>query len=478
MSLRARLTLALLLTLLPALAAVNAALFFSVRAALNTRFDDALHARARSIRDLVHLENGRDGEPPRVEVEFTASPPPHGTPTEFYQLWRLDSGQPAPVQGTFAGTLIPADLLPASATVEQWDIHAGSAPYRCTALRFDAQRDPDSQAEHAGEPPLPHTPVLLVVAADRKELDRTISLFGLGLLAATLVIAATAAIAVRIVLRRGLTPVDALASRVAAIGPKNLAARATDNHNPLPQELSPIATGIDALVDRLADALQRERRLAASAAHELRTPLAEVRAAAEVALLQDRTGNHYRQTLTTILADTAAVSEATDAVLRLARIRSGREQLQASPVSLTDATSPHWHKHLDSAVASGVTLTIDIPQDTSLAADPTLLALLLSNLIANAARHVPKSPSGQVTLAASPADRHQVQIQLTNTLPPNTAELPNSATPHAGLGLLIAREIAETHGATLHTHAEATTYTVTLLWPAPQSPQLSAAGRS
>ena len=88
-------------------------------------------------------------------------------------------------------------------------------------------------------------------------------------------------IAVFLIVRRSLNPLRTLASCTREIGPDNLHLRLPTNG--LPTELTPICSCVNDLLDRLDQAFKRERRFTSDVAHELRTPIAELRALAEVA---------------------------------------------------------------------------------------------------------------------------------------------------------------------------------------------------
>src|SRR5262249_15739249 len=129
-------------------------------------------------------------------------------------------------------------------------------------------------------------PVVLMVGMDRSSLDATLRIIGLGLLVAAALVTGGAVVAVRSSIATALAPLDALSSRVGQIGEDSLSTRLQEPD--LPAELLPIQSRLNALLARLDEAFAREQRFTAAAAHELRTPVAELRSLLEVALDRPR----------------------------------------------------------------------------------------------------------------------------------------------------------------------------------------------
>ena len=120
------------------------------------------------------------------------------------------------------------------------------------------------------------------MASVRRELDRTLATLQLVLAGSGLLLLAATALVVPRVLRRELKPLQSLAAEAARIDAASLSARfATEG---LPGELAPIAARLNELLARLEDSFERERRFSSDVAHEFRTPVAELRSLAELAI--------------------------------------------------------------------------------------------------------------------------------------------------------------------------------------------------
>ncbi|MGB8965793.1 MAG: HAMP domain-containing protein, partial [Candidatus Cybelea sp.] len=145
------------------------------------------------------------------------------------------------------------------------------------------------------------------------EFDRDAAIVSL---AVGLLLIALGVIASRRVARRVLAPVDEIASLAERIEGHDLSARLrTDTKD----ELGRLCASFDRMLDRLQAAFSRERRFVADASHELRAPLAVLRAETELALRRERTTSEYRAALTSIAREAVRLEELVDELLAAAR---------------------------------------------------------------------------------------------------------------------------------------------------------------
>jgi signal transduction histidine kinase len=259
---------------------------------------------------------------------------------------------------------------------------------------------------------------------------QTITLIGYG--AVTL----TAAGVCWFVAGRALGPLRRITAVAAALTEQTLAERIAF-HGPR-DEVKTLADTFDAMLDRLAHAFDGQRLFVANASHELRTPLTVIRTAIDVTMARpQRTETEYRRTLTTIEDAAQRSQNLLDALLRLARTQHRRAGLQ--PLDLAETTRtvlgtdtdqhphPHPHRELEPATVM---------------ADPVLIALLLRNLIDNAARY--NQPDGQIWIRTG-THNNTAFLQVENTGPTisndQASELVHAfhrghrAAPGDGLGL-------------------------------------------
>jgi heavy metal sensor kinase len=271
---------------------------------------------------------------------------------------------------------------------------------------------------------------------------------------------------------RALRPVREIAGTAARLGASDLSER-------LPvagqDEFSELASSFNAMLARLEEAFERQRRFTADASHELRTPLSVIQANTSLGLEHPWPEERYREFLAAI--DTAAgrQSRIVEELLFLARADAGRLARDVGPVCLLEA--------LEEA-AEGVSRP-DRPGIRLEPLDPALmvpgsgseLTRLFTNLLENAVRHTP--PEGTVTVSAE-IDSKSVTVTVRDTgegiAPEHLPHLGerfyrvdaarSGGTGGTGLGLAICRSIIEAHGGrmTLESQVgEGTTVQVRLL---------------
>ena len=254
-------------------------------------------------------------------------------------------------------------------------------------------------------------------------------------------------VALREALRRGLRPLDHLAGQIRAIQPGNH----DSLHLPhaLPDELVPVVEKLNELLKRVDDSLARERRFSSHAAHELRTPLAELRATAELAATwpEEATPERLRDMLQVI----GNLDELVERLGQLARMDGGGQAAQLEPVDLEESIRTAVQRHQEAADARRVTLETHITPG-AFRTDPTLWNSILNNLIGNAINHAPEGVAVRVT--ASPA-----RLCVSNPAPDlHAGDVPHlferfwrkhsasGAEHHSGLGLSIVAVCVETLG--------------------------------
>lgn len=257
-----------------------------------------------------------------------------------------------------------------------------------------------------------------------------------------------------------------------------------------PGELKRLADTFDGMLDRIQDLVGAQRRFAANAAHELRTPLAVQRAAAEIGLAGEPDPAKVARIRERLIAVAGSSEHLVESLLLLAVSEEGLES--SRPVDLAALTATELTAALPlGEPPAGVPLTVagaaappaapTVVRDLApltVTGDATLLGHLVRNLIANAVRH--NRPGGRVRVATS-ADG---VLTVSNTGPliapgdvprllepfRRRAERRHTAGEGAGLGLSIVASIARAHGARLLAEANPAPdggLTVSVRFPAP-----------
>jgi signal transduction histidine kinase len=184
-----------------------------------------------------------------------------------------------------------------------------------------------------------------------------------------------------VVVGRSLRPVELMRAEVAKITARHL-----DRRVPTPvanDEIARLSHTLNDMLDRLQVATDAQRRFVADASHELRTPVANIRTALEVAL-QHPEAAPWPAVAANVLRQDARMERLTDDLLLSARADAGVLQIRLAPVELASLIT----HEVESRVTNGVVLQFDsdLPSVT-IDADVDYLSRVLSNLIDNALQH-------------------------------------------------------------------------------------------
>jgi len=256
--------------------------------------------------------------------------------------------------------------------------------------------------------------------------------------------------------RRGIRPVEEMATTARRISSTNLHERILPEGYPV--ELASLADTFNKMLDRLEESFERISRFSADIAHDLRTPVNNIRGEAEVALARARTVDEYRDVLGSCLEEGVRLSDLIGDLLFLARAESPLTHLHRAPVDVGELLGGVREYYEASAVEGGISLTTALAVEPVIAAlDRTLMQRAVGNLIANAVAHTP--PGGTVVLKAN-ADVAAIRIEISDTgdgIPPEA--LPrvfdrfyrvdtsrSQASGGTGLGLAIVQSIMVLHG--------------------------------
>jgi two-component system heavy metal sensor histidine kinase CusS len=279
--------------------------------------------------------------------------------------------------------------------------------------------------------------------------------------------------------RHGIRPVEEIAATARRITSMNLRERiASEGY---PSELASLAGTFNEMLDRLEESFGRISRFTADIAHDLRTPVNNIRGEAEVALARARTVDEYRDVLESSLEEAVRLSELIGNLLFLARAQSPISELRCENVNIGELLTTVRDYYEASASEAAISLVLNAGTMPLIAElDRSLMLRAVSNLVSNAIAHTP--PGGTVTLAATNEDA-MLRIGVFDT----GVGIPAEALPRVfdrffrvdpsrsknsggtGLGLAIVQSILTLHGGKVEISSEMGRGTrVTLRMPAPQ----------
>ncbi len=279
--------------------------------------------------------------------------------------------------------------------------------------------------------------------------------------------------------RRGIRPVEAISATARRIRSTTLAERIDPRG--LPAELRNLAETFNGMLDRLEDSFARLAQFSADIAHELRTPVNNLRGEAEVALSRARTPEEYRDVLGSSLEECGRLARMIDSLLFLARSESPRTHLRREPVDVRRELDAVREFFEATAADAGVGLAVDAPAGLVAGVDRALWQRAVSNLVANALAHTPAG--GSVTVSAR-AEAGGAVIGVSDTgcgvAPEHLPHLfdrfyrvdrarSSNGGGGVGLGLAIVKRIVELHGGAVEIVSEVGTGTeVVLRFPTQQ----------
>ena len=195
--------------------------------------------------------------------------------------------------------------------------------------------------------------------------------------------------------RHGIRPVEEMATTARHISSTNLRERILPEGYPF--ELASLASTFNQMLDRLEESFERISRFSADIAHDLRTPVNNIRGEAEVALARARSADEYRDVVGSCLEEAVRLSDLIGDLLFLARAESPLTHLHRERVDVGELLGGVREYYEASAADGGVALTTTVTGEPVIAElDRTLLQRAVGNLVSNALAHTP--PGGAVVL--------------------------------------------------------------------------------
>ena len=422
---RVRLTMAFTVAMALVLAAMAFFVFLRVDRALTTSVDRALQIQAEEVAHGAHPDR------PLLDPDTAGA-------SSVAQLIGADGTVLTSSRPSLDALLRKADVtrVLGGATIRR-DTKLAGLDHEWRLLAFPVETD--------------GTAVVGIVAASLESRDETRDRLAKELLIVVPLALAIAALGGYLLAAAALRPVEDMRRRAGEISGSTPGERL-----PVPparDEISRLATTLNATLDRLDGALTRERRFVADASHELRTPLALMRTELELALRHERSPEELVAAIRSASDETDRLAQLAEDLLLIARSDAGELPLRRTRVRVADVIDGVVQRHSRQAADAGRELEVDVDPILEADADPLRLEQALGNLVDNALRH----GAGGVTIEAR-ADGDLVRLCVADSGP----GIPVSFMPQAferfsradeargrggaGLGLAIVDLIARSHG--------------------------------
>ncbi len=430
-SIRSRLTASLCIAIGALLVIAGLFVFFATKRMLSDQFNETLIAKGSAIITATEVDDGE------LEVEMTLEDfAGFGAGGDYFEI-RRESGEVVidspSLQGSVGERSKAIGEIPVPEDDEPRIISGKMEDGR--SARFFVQ---SFQPRGGGKKRALFSDLHVVVSSPTAEMDRNVAglamvllLGGMGTLLATVPL-------IRIALGRGLRSLEDLSRQVQAISPEQLDHRLDEKG--MPAELAPVAMGLNAWLARLEESFQRERRFSSDAAHELRTPLAELKVIAE-------SGARWRDEATPercgeMLEVIDELESLLEKLALISRTDAGSQSLRSAEIDLAAAVDTAIARVQPKPLERNIRILPNV-EANAFVSDPDLFGTVLGNLIGNAVSYAPAGSDVEVRVSPK-------RLLVANFAPAlSSSDLPHlfrrfwrkdasrTGSGHSGLGLSI-----------------------------------------
>jgi signal transduction histidine kinase len=468
-SIRSRLAWGLIASMAPLFVASGVALHASAKHDLERRERDALLVKGAAVAAAVGFEDGSIvvQDPTRTSSGFARANHP-----DYFAVLDAD-GRVLTASPSTTGSGWEPRL---DALVETGSVHVElphDRPGMATVITLRAGTDLEEEAREDPRVREQLEDGLRIVIADdvrgmQEEIERLdrgiVAIFGVAVLIACLVVG--------YLLRRHLAPLDRMAVQAQSIDGAHLDRRFESG--PVPRELAPIRDRLNDLLTRLEDSFARETRFNSAVAHELRTPIAELRTMSEVALRWPDAQDHA-SLVRDVLAVSVRMQSLVGALLMLRRIETGREPMEPQPVRVSILVADVVERRRATASGRALEVRVHGPSDLIVSTQPEFLDLIVDNWIANAFEYAPggsivdieaRREDGSFVLEVSNDAPRLAQADLDHLFEPFwRKDDARSGDVHSGLGLSLTKSLAHALGGTVSASLEGARLKMSLRCP-------------
>lgn len=429
---------------------LSAAVYLLVQRSLYAETDDAIKETAAILANQVELEN----DAITYEWEEGLGTNESLVAGALFQFWNEKTGSTNRSPGLHWRDLPKFTGVDGEPLVRNIQLSDGRHA-RAVGLRiYPFVLDDEVEAMKArGTLVDPKTlPQVLVVARDADSVHRTLQRLRWILFGGSLLTLGLGYVLIERAVGSSLKPIHELSSQVQDRAAHRLD-EPLDLPEDLPGELTGLATHFNRLLSRVATIRQREKDFIRHAAHELRTPIAGLRATTDLALSQSRDADAYETHLQTCQRSAEELGELVKRLSALARVGSDVTPATLEPIEIGPVLKACWEPFDPRAKEKGFEAEMQLPEVTPRAlGDLALLRIVLNNLFDNAISYT--SPGGRIWIKLRGEDE-TVEISVSNTTeeaPVDTERLfeplfrressRHDAGSHLGIGLTLSLEAA------------------------------------
>ena len=467
-SIHSRLTIYIIAGMAVLLTVAGLTVDYLLRGQLETEFDRNLLAKAMTLVSLTEQEAGK------VEFDFRDDFMPEfeaSERAEFFELWHADgtlierspslrdadlpSHRPSLDIPRYADVSLP-DGRPGRMVevlfVPQVDEDDASEESETKADQSEKLKENDRERDSGTEKSASDIKVDIAVARGIEDLDDLIMAMRTTLFVTFITLMAAVALLVRLAVTSGLAPLHKIAREVQELDVDNLNTGTVTTPNS--EELIPITNQINHLLERMTNAFQREKRFSGDVAHELRTPIAELRTMAEV-------GKEWpadQEMVKNLFGDLVNLSDDMERtvtnLLMLGRLDAGIQVVRLETVNLLELIENVWKRIAGEADKKSLHLDNQTEKDLVVRTDKDKLKLMLINILSNAVSYSPEHSTisvhaqrtdGRIQIAVSNLTlglaEHDLAMMFERFWRKDEARAGDGR--HAGLGLSLVKALAD-----------------------------------
>lgn len=293
--------------------------------------------------------------------------------------------------------------------------------------------------------------VIIRVSRERESLNQILLQLHTLIIGMGLVIVISIMLGVTRAINKGLQPLVRIKDEISQISPQSIDRRLNTDNQPV--ELEPIATQFNLVLAEMEKALMRERQFSSDVAHELRTPVSEIRSLAEVGLRwpEEKDVSTY---FTDIHQSSCHLDSMISNLLHLCRCDEGQIEIEISEVQLDQMIDKNCAQLAFESRRKNISFELPKQRLPTLLADVNWFGLLLFNLISNAIAHSPSNAQVKIDVFTN-SDRCAIEIKnpMIDCLSDTDIsrifdrfwrkDSARTAGEHAGIGLSLVKSYAE-----------------------------------
>ena len=427
------------------LAIVVSAVFHVTRGALVVGFDENLNTQLRAVSSAVEIENGQ------LVFDRTDLLPEKDSLSSgrlMYQVWDRSGREMARSEDLMQSLPSGSDGILLRDGPFDFRLTNGCTLRVASGMAVPATTNADGTAG-------PRLEAAVTVAVDRRPLDDTLTSVLLALLGASAAFMGITTLIIPWVVRKELAPLIGLAEQVQEMKGTSIHQRFSTVN--LPGELIPVASRLNELLERLEATLIRERQFSDDLAHEFRTPIAELRSLAEVAIKWP--GTREKGNDEEVLAIAVQMENLIGSLLAISRSVPGQNSDAAESIDLRRLLDTIWEPLSARVKERQLIGEIQVSTNCRIRTNPSLIRSILRNLVENAVEY---TATGGVIRVQASVGTSEFEIRVSNPAQDLAqADMPNlferfwrkdpsrTGSHHVGLGLALARAFASRIGARL-----------------------------